>query len=99
MNFPDPTTDSSSSQPLDHFSELRRGEAAQTLIKPRDGGVPPLAVSVRECCELTSLSRTTCFELIRENRLEVRRIGRRTLVLMRSINSLLGLDTPVDKRS
>jgi excisionase family DNA binding protein len=62
-------------------------------------GTSPLAVSVKECCKLTSLSRTTCFQLIREKELEVRRIGGRTLVLMRSIHALLGINEHSGERS
>ena len=49
----------------------------------------PLAVSVREFCRLSSLGRSTAFKLINEGRLEVIRIGGRTLVLTRSIDELL----------
>ena len=52
----------------------------------------PLAVSVEEFCKITSLGRTSAFQLIREGRIEVRRVHRRTLVLMSSIEALLQLD-------
>lgn len=55
----------------------------------------PLAVSVEEFCRITSLGRTNCFQLIRDKKLEVRRIGSRTLVLLSSIEALLQLD-PAD---
>lgn len=53
----------------------------------------PLAVTVEEFCQITSLGRTTAFQLIREGRIEVRRVRRRTLVLMRSIDALLELNS------
>lgn len=53
----------------------------------------PLAVTVEEFCQITSLGRTTAFQLIREGRLEVRRVRRRTLVLMCSIEALLELSS------
>lgn len=53
--------------------------------------VAPLAVSVADFCRLTSLKKTSAYQLIRENKVEVRRLGGRTLVLMRSIEALLGL--------
>ena len=49
----------------------------------------PLAVSITEFCRLTSLGRTTAFALVRDNKIEVRRICGRTLVLMRSVERLL----------
>lgn len=51
----------------------------------------PLAVSITEFCRLTSLGRTTAFQLARDQRIEVRHVGSRTLVLMRSIEKLLGI--------
>ena len=67
-------------------------EHSSTPGKPWLDEVKPLAVSVDEFCRLTSIGRTTAFALIRDKRLEVRRIGGRTLVLMRSIEALLELN-------
>lgn len=49
----------------------------------------PLAVSVAEFCRLTSLGPTKAYELIAEGRIQVRKIGRRTLVLTKSIIALI----------
>jgi hypothetical protein len=54
-------------------------------------GSAPIAVSIKEFCRLTSLGRTSAFKLASEGRIEVRRVSGRTLVLMRSIESLLDL--------
>jgi hypothetical protein len=51
----------------------------------------PLAVSIREFCRITSLGRTSCFQLIRENKIEARRVLGRTLILTRSVEALLEL--------
>lgn len=51
----------------------------------------PVAISVREFCRLSSLGRTSTFKLIREGQLECRRIGSRTVILMRSVEALLDL--------
>lgn len=52
----------------------------------------PLAVSIKQFCELSALGRTTTFKLINEGRLEVRHVCGRTLILMRSIEALLEMD-------
>lgn len=51
--------------------------------------IAPLTYSIEQCCNLTSLKRTTVFNLIRSNRLRVVHIGRRTLVLASSLHDLL----------
>jgi excisionase family DNA binding protein len=53
-----------------------------------------LALSIREACETLSLSRTTVYGLIASSQLEVRKIGRRTVVTKRSIVRLLDMETP-----
>ena len=63
------------------------------LATPPAGDAKPLAVSIKRFCELTSLGRTTAFQLARDGRIEVRRVGSRTLILMRSVEALLGLDS------
>ena len=54
----------------------------------------PIAISVEEFCRLSSLGRTSAFKLLRDGLLERRRVGGRTLVLMRSVEALLGLRVP-----
>lgn len=54
--------------------------------------VMPVAVTVAEFCRLCSIGKTTAWALIRDDKVEVRRIGSRTLVLTRSIAKLLELD-------
>jgi excisionase family DNA binding protein len=51
----------------------------------------PLAVSVDTARQLTGLGTTTIWGLIKEGRLEVARVGRRTLILYRSLQRLLSL--------
>lgn len=61
---------------------------------------PPLAVSVKQFCSLTSLGRTTAFKLISEGKIETLAVRGRTLILWRSIEALLGLGTESpDERS
>lgn len=56
----------------------------------------PLAISIKQFCQLTSLGRTSAFKLILEKKLETLAVGRRTLVLWRSVEALLGLDSEGD---
>lgn len=49
----------------------------------------PLAVSVSEACELTSLKRSSIYACLKDGRLDRRKCGRRTLVTMSSIRRLL----------
>lgn len=52
-------------------------------------GRKPLSVTVATVCALTGLGPTTVWQLIKEGRLEVARIGRRTLVRYTSLERLL----------
>lgn len=49
----------------------------------------PLAYSIREACHLSSLGRTRVYQLIGEGRLEVRKIGKRTLIPAASLRALI----------
>jgi excisionase family DNA binding protein len=40
----------------------------------------PLAYSIAEACRVSSLGRTRLYELINEGKLEVRKVGKRTLI-------------------
>lgn len=58
----------------------------------RDGAPTALRISVRrsEACRLTGIGRTKLFELIGAGKVDVVKIGSRTLVLTESLRSLLG---------
>lgn len=49
----------------------------------------PLAYSVSEACRVSSLGRTRIYQLIGEGRLEVRKIGKRTLIPAASLRALI----------
>lgn len=49
----------------------------------------PLAYSVGEACRVSSLGRTRLYQLIGEGRLEVRKIGKRTLIPAASLRALI----------
>ena len=49
----------------------------------------PLAYSIPQAIRATSLGRTNIYKLINEGRLEVRRVGRRTLIPASSLLKLL----------
>lgn len=49
----------------------------------------PLAYSVSDACRVSSLGRTRLYQLIAEGRLEVRKIGKRTLIPAASLRALI----------
>jgi excisionase family DNA binding protein len=49
----------------------------------------PLAYSIADACRVTSIGRTRLYALIAEGRLEVRKIGRRTLIPAASLRALI----------
>lgn len=52
----------------------------------------PLAISIESTIQVLGVGRTSIFRLIREHKLQVVRIGRRTLVKMESIRALVDQD-------
>lgn len=51
--------------------------------------IQPLAYSVKEACKATSLGKTYLYHLIKEGRLEVRKIGTRTIIPAASLHALI----------
>lgn len=51
--------------------------------------IEPLAYSIAEACRVSSLGRTRLYQLIGEGRLEVRKIGKRTLIPATSLRALI----------
>ncbi|MFC4254411.1 helix-turn-helix domain-containing protein [Altererythrobacter xixiisoli] len=49
----------------------------------------PLAYSVNEACQVSSLGRTRLYQLIAEGRLEARKIGKRTIIPATSLRALI----------
>jgi excisionase family DNA binding protein len=49
----------------------------------------PLAYSINEACRVSSLGRTRLYQLIGEGRLDVRKIGKRTLIPAASLRALI----------
>ena len=79
------------SKPNDARGTLRRpreqppADAASTAIP----FAQRLACTIAEACEATGLGRTKLYELIGEGLLDTTRIGRRRLVLVRSLRTVL----------
>jgi excisionase family DNA binding protein len=48
-----------------------------------------IAVSIKEACRSIGIGRTKTYELIKEGRLDTFKLGRRTLVTVASIHSLI----------
>ena len=51
--------------------------------------IDPLAYSVNEACRVSSLGRTRLYQLIGEGRLEIRKVGKRTLIPAASLRALV----------
>ena len=49
----------------------------------------PLAYSISEACKVSSIGRTYLYQLINEGRIEVRKIGKRTLIPAASLHGLI----------
>jgi excisionase family DNA binding protein len=55
----------------------------------RNAGTTPLAVSVRKAARLLDVGQTTMWKLIGERRVETIRIGKKRLIVFRSLEKLL----------
>lgn len=51
-----------------------------------------LATSVNDAAKALGIGRTSIYRLIREGRLEAVKLGRRTLILTKSVNAIVGAD-------
>lgn len=49
----------------------------------------PLAYSVADACKVSSIGKTSLYALIAEGRLEIRKIGKRTLIPAASLRRLI----------
>lgn len=49
----------------------------------------PLAYSIAEACRVTSLGRTRIYELVKERKLDLVKLGRRSLITAESLRRLL----------
>ena len=67
-------------------------EAVRSLTVPF---VQRLTCTISEACEMTGLGRTKLYELIGDGRLATTTVGRRRLVVVRSLLSLLESNTSV----
>ena len=52
----------------------------------------PLAYSIADACLVSSIGRTRIFSLIKEGRLQTRKIGKRTLIPADSLRALIAGD-------
>ena len=77
-----------------HDNEAGRGPHAPGAQKPSDAATIPFAerltCTIDEACQATGLGRTKLYELIGAGHVDTTTIGRRRLVLVRSLHSLIG---------
>lgn len=69
---------------------LLEGPSASTSVRP-------LAVDLAAASRISTLSRRTLENYIRAKRLRARKVGRRTLILMRDLEAFLRADQPSPK--
>jgi excisionase family DNA binding protein len=50
----------------------------------------PIAYSINDACKAVGLGRTYLYQMISEGRLEVRKVGKRTLIPASSLRRLIG---------
>ena len=62
--------------------------ANESLVSSRTA-LEPLAYSINEACQVSSLGRTRIYDLIKQGRLNTRKIGRRTLIPAASLRALI----------
>ena len=80
----------------DEVEELQIIPSASEAVRPQT--VPfaqKLTCTINEACEMTGLGRTKLYELIGEGHLATTTVGRRRLVVVRSLVSLLESNTSV----
>ncbi|RXG83813.1 helix-turn-helix domain-containing protein [Bradyrhizobium zhanjiangense] len=58
-----------------------------------------LAYSIVEACDLLSIGRTTLYQLIKAGDLQTRKVGRRTLIPAKSLDSFIGAVEQRDGRA
>lgn len=73
----------------DHMSTPDTTCDTDALATPPHHADPRLAVTIDEACVMTGLGRSTVYRLIAAERLDARRAGRRTLVMVASIRAYL----------
>lgn len=52
------------------------------------GGLAPIAYSMSDACRVLSIGRTSLYRLVKEGRIETRKIGGRTLIPAASLRAL-----------
>lgn len=58
-------------------------------MNSNNDGHAPLTYSINEACRVSSLGRTRLYQLIGEGRLEIRKVGKRTLIPAASLRALV----------
>lgn len=59
-------------------------------MSPANEALMKLAYSILEACDLLSIGRTTLYSLIKSGDLQTRKVGRRTLILAKSLDVFIG---------
>jgi excisionase family DNA binding protein len=80
----------------DEVEELQFTPSASEAVRPQTiSFAQKLTCTINEACEVTGLGRTKLYELIGDGHLATTTVGRRRLVVVRSLLSLLESNTSV----
>ena len=78
------------SEPAATFKLANDNHRGPTLaVSLKGSSMKPLAVTIKQVCELTGVGRTTVYKLAQEGRIRFIKVGRRTLVSMACVENLL----------
>lgn len=58
-------------------------------MTPEPKSPEPLAYSVADACRVSSIGKTNLYKLIKKGQLEVRKVGKRTLIPAASLRALI----------
>ncbi|WP_083514494.1 helix-turn-helix domain-containing protein [Bradyrhizobium sp. DASA03076] len=84
-----------------HLGQRNGGEQIGRSLSsdPKIPFAQRLTCTIDEACQATGLGRTKLYELIGAGQLDTRTVGRRRLVLVRSLHSLLDLNCSTTDRA
>ena len=56
----------------------------------------PATMTIKAACNYSGLSKSTLYNCANAKKLEIRKVGKRTLITTASLDNLLGVDGPED---
>ena len=75
--------------PSTALSKYEKPHARLGARSPRGPPCDPLAVTLNEACRLSGLGRTKIYELVDAKQLKLIKVGRRSLIVFKSLRELI----------